>query len=351
MIYHRLNPRICQVLLLVLGMTAASHGQQLPPAIYASNDVTPQRPVIDQFVDDLVKKLAGADPAACSAARDALTKSANIVGTTPAFYDQYADALNGKILAIANNKDARVRLNAAIVIAKVAAKAGNARLAPAADALLKDTCDGVVLWALQAAKHVVPALLAANDLKMAVTVARDASQAAQLHGSSPAIIEEAYRTVLLDPASGGIGSNDPLRNINPPQLGGFVQIPIDFFAYRVKQYNDASPVQPTAETAAVLFLVKEKVWTAESKQQQTQVVHLMRDLLKGAAKQKAAGGPQELLLVIRRTGDALESASKLGGITALGAAAKSVRTLKNDASSSDIDAAVALVEAAIPPAP
>src|SRR6185437_15244537 len=115
------------------------------------------------------------EPATCSAGRGTLIQQASLVGTTPAFFDQYADAVNKKIMSAATNKDQRVRLNVAIVVAKIAAKAENGRLASVTQVLLKDKSDAVALWGLQSAKYVVPALLISADLKQATAVGKAAA--------------------------------------------------------------------------------------------------------------------------------------------------------------------------------
>ena len=122
------------------------------------------------------------EAAICSSGRATLIAQASIAGSTPGFYDQYADSVNNKIVALAANKDARVRLNAAIVVAKIAAKAGNGRLAPATEIFLKDSSDGVALWGLQSAKFVIPALLLGTNVKPA-TAARKGSRNTGRQGS------------------------------------------------------------------------------------------------------------------------------------------------------------------------
>ena len=65
------------------------------------------------------------------------------------------------VAMIMSNQSVAVRLNAAIVVARVGEKTASAALQPAVITLLSDKSDAVKLWGLKAAKFVLPAVLMA----------------------------------------------------------------------------------------------------------------------------------------------------------------------------------------------
>jgi hypothetical protein len=333
------------ILLLVCAFTTASFGQ-LPSSIVTSPDPSAQRDQINAFVDTQVNKLLIADPASWGAGRALLVGEVSKQGATPGFYDVYADSINKYLLPLATNKDPRVRLNAAIVAARVASKAANGRLAPVTLAFLKDSSDAVVLWGLQSAKYVVPALLAVRDATNADAIAKAVVLAAQNH-MTPAVIEEAYRTLLIDPA---LPQDDPhyMNDITAPMLSGFLPNPMALYEYRIKLYDDvAAPMQPVADTWASTFFVNEKVWAAQSPTQQGQTLNLMLGLLKGAAKQNGAAATPEMVDVMKRTGQAFQVVSRLVKKPALTSAADKVALITSSTAPDEIDTAINNLEAAV----
>ena len=90
---------------------------------------------------------------------EALARQVTAPGTgslSAGFLSAYAGLVNDELLKIAQSPDTRVRLNVAIVSARVAEGAKNAKLAPLTAALLKDASDGVLWWALRSARAVIP---------------------------------------------------------------------------------------------------------------------------------------------------------------------------------------------------
>ena len=175
MIPHRQSRCFLTFFVWVCSLTGVSYGQQLPLplSIVNSPDPTPNRPDIDKAVDKEVAKLSSSKPSDIASGRNLLIAEAGRGGVSPGFLDQYADSINAKMLSLAKNKDARVRLNAAIIVARVAAKAANGRLGPVTQVLVNDSSDAVVLWGLQSAKYVVPALLLSTNVKLATDIGED----------------------------------------------------------------------------------------------------------------------------------------------------------------------------------
>ena len=106
------------------------------------------------------------------------------------------------------------------------------------------------------------------------------------------MIEEAYRTLMLDPSLGTGGGNagaDFLKTIDDKILQGFLPVTAEFFAWRVSLYETLTPPQPSAEVWGSLFYVKQKVWLAETPQQQGQSPNMMVGLLKARRQAKRGG--------------------------------------------------------------
>lgn len=332
MIHHRLTRNLLLLISLVCAATSVSSGQILPRGIIESSDITPQnRAEIDQFVNQQVQRIAGQDTTAQQRARDALISPvANDRQATPSFFDQYADSLNASLLPLAKNTNVRVRLNAAIVAARVAAKVGNGRLASTALAFVQDKSDAVVLWGIKAADYIVPPLVSSASIDMANRLGKAVVTAAKDHAESPAIIEDAYRTVLLHEMD--------MTNATPTMIAPFLPQPTALFDYRVSLYADGVPPDPRKDADGAAFFVKEKVWSAQTKSQQSQSLQTMLTLCRGAAKQNAVDPTPELVDVIRLTGNAIEvAANNFLQNAAMGKAAHLLASIGADTSGGEIE--------------
>ena len=164
---------------------------------------------------------------------------------------------------------------------------------------------------MQSAKFIVPQLLLDGDVKAACDLGNEVVKAAIAHPSAAAI-EEAYRTVLLNPgAMGGRGGEpDYTKLIAPQALSAFLPVTLKLVEARVKMYGVETPPQPAADVLCVKFFVSPTVWQAARPQQQTQMKELMLGLLRGAARQHAAGNSKEPMEVIHNTGLACEVLGK-----------------------------------------
>jgi hypothetical protein len=344
------RPNRCLPILALLCLCAfasASYGQTpLPSEVLTAIDAAPFRKQIDTFVDALTAKLAGADATAWGPARMAII---GVVGPTvsPGFIDQYADSLNTRLAPAAANPDARVRLNAAIVAARIASRANNGRLAGITEKLLHDNSDAVVLWALQAAKYIVPSLLQSNNFNVSGKLGQQAVQAAKDHVTGQ-IAEEAYRVLLLDATAGTTNSTDSLKNLTPAAITSFAPNTLAFFESRVNQYATAIHPQPVDDTWAATFFGRPQVWSALPPQSQGQVLTAMLNLIKGSATQLQLGNAQEMRDVLRRTAQAIGiiAAASLKN-SALEKAAKGLSSISNDTSAEEIQSRIATLEAAI----
>ena len=331
--------------MLLCAMTTRSSWAQLNPTLAV--DPNPDPAVIETFVKGEVAHLASNDTTTWGPARAKLNAEPARQNATTAFLDLYAKDLNDEAKALATDKDVRRRLNLAIIVAKVASKAQNSRLAPVTKTLLHDDSDAVVLWAMQAAKFVLPALITV-DAAQAKKIGEDVAAAFKAHPST-AIVEEAYHALLLDPVPGSDRSDKFLGTVKKESLQAYVPIPLAFYDFRVKLYNSDLPPQPLADAWASSFFIKSSVWAAETPAQQSQVLSTMLELLKGAEKQFEVASTPELFDLMKRTGQAFLVAADPGHANNKNmlTPAKAIANMPNGTSTATISGNITALEAVL----
>ena len=284
---------------------------QISQTIYTSPEPSPaDRALIDAMVAREVAKLKEPEAPKASVGRTTLVAVTQYLSATPpgtpGFYLQFSESVDQKLQPLAKDKDPRIRLNAAIVASRIAAKVQNAKLAPVTELLLRDKSEAVVLWGLQSAKFILPQLLINGNVKSAVALGDDVVKAEIAYPSAPAI-EEAYRAVLLNTGAVGGGQGiDSVKLVDSKSLQAFLPVVIALFDSRVKAYDAETPPQPTADISCAKFFVHQTVWQAATKPQQDQMKLLMLGLLRGAAKQNATVKSKELIEVIDQAGFAFK---------------------------------------------
>lgn len=296
-------------------MAAATAGRQAQSALVLAASAAPKRiitlpPGFDQiqsatslsddqlaslreFVRQQVAALGGTDNAARSTARDLLcdaaTSGANAT-PTPAFLESYSGMVSDSLVPLVKSPKMRVRLNAGVVAARIAERAGNSRMAVLAATLVKDNSAAVALWGVRCAKGVLPTMLRDNLpgketplLKALVPVAKKFD--------TGEITYEVYDALSMTDCAGQTA----------PEL-------LSLFAYRVQKYARAVPEVPKAENRATLFLADMKVWTGLPRDQQVQAVQCMVDMLNALTQRAMNARPREratLNDLIAQTGKAV----------------------------------------------
>lgn len=317
---------------------------QLPPAIVTSADPTPDRPTIDEFVKLQVSRLNGNDTTLWGPARLALTTEAVRVNATPGFLDVYCDSVGKALLPLARDKDARKRLNAAIVVARIAKPAANGRLAPLVEIFLHDGAEGVALWGITGAKWIVPSLLQGQGLPFAKRLSEGAIQVVKAH-PSPASVEETYRTVLLNPTLFEGSGADFFKSISSPTMAAYLPVPFSFYEYRAKLYEGPDiPPQPLADIRASQFFIV-TAWSVQTPEQQTKTLAALMGMLKGAAALYANTSDPEVFQVIRDCGADFEVAGRSIKNTGLQNAGHNLSQLSKGAPSATVTSLVTALEA------
>lgn len=285
-----MNRRYCAAVLALLvgwgictswagGQTASGSG--IPQNIKEAPNVRPHRPVIEKFIKERVAALANdEDPAAQSAAREAIATEISLgpfSASSPDYLDTYADLLNASLVELARNPSMRVRLNAAIVAARVAEKAENSRLRDAAALFIKDQSDPVILWGIKAARWLIPQVLRNPLIAKTDPLVQSVVDAAKANGSGP-VIQEAYAALTL---------NFPQNRtmLNPGSLEAVIPRVQDLLESRVEDYTAGVPPEPQSDERPTLFLVDAQVWAGQKDPQKLKTVQLLSDLLCLAALQ------------------------------------------------------------------
>ncbi|HEY1629565.1 MAG TPA: hypothetical protein VGF52_06880 [Tepidisphaeraceae bacterium] len=286
-------------------MTAAcaAPAATLPMEIRTTINGVSAKPIIQTFLDKQVVGLSSSVPAQQTIAREAI--AAEVVPPvnpadpplSPVFLDLYAGILNDDLMPLGKNPDPRVRLNAAIVAAKVAAKAGNVRLEPLVSDLLADQSDAVVLWAVKACKFLLPqilanAVMAPNDQLMTTFL-----KTVQQHGKSAPIVHAAYDALRVDSTT-----------VPPAAWNQVVPATVTaaqtLLENRISAYHASIPPQPGDDAIATTFLSDAQIWQAQSKDQQLRSVQDISDLLSVVAQRWENATPGERLDLAKLTKDA-----------------------------------------------
>ena len=249
----------------------ASHASaaDLPKETLTASDVTPFAGAIQSYIAAQVKGLVDADPAKGSKSRQGLIdEMAGLNPPSAAFADFYCGELTNQLVPLTSNSDPRVRLNIAIITARVAERAQDAsgRLAPLIVAELKDTNAGVMLWAMRAARNTIAPILnvkgANNSLVPAILAAAKST-------NSGAVIGAAYDA---------LAATGPNPAALPVNIGATIQL----LGFRLSQYGSSVPPEPPMDGRGTSFLTQMQIWTAQTPPQQIALVQMILDLV-GAA--------------------------------------------------------------------
>jgi hypothetical protein len=268
-------------------LASISWGDISPLPGTVKSSTSPPMDQIQTFINGAIDQLKdNNNPQGQSAARDALVNAVS-GQTSGIFQDLYALALNAALKAqIATDPNMRVRLNGAIVAAKVAEKVNNARLADVVVVFLNDNNEAVVLWGIKAARFIIPAVLQGAGGNTAIIKALPA--VLKSHPNS-AVIQEAYQAF------------DPPRASAPAVFTVAVGQVLPMLATRIEQYKSALPEDPSAEVVPVVFLSAPRVWqtpgvlTAATK---VQIVQELSDLLGLLGQRAQNANGQELVKII-----------------------------------------------------
>lgn len=278
----------CSILLLLRFIAYSSAlGAILPAEVRTTTNSQAYREAIRNFIDQQVGMLVGADAAAQSAARQTLVAevqggSAEQTRPSPVFLDVYSELLCNSLKPHVQNPDPRIRLNVAIVAAKVAEQAGNARLEPVILDLLKDPSEAVTLWAVKGCKYLFPTILSNPTVQQDDPLLPAFLQAVQRNLQSGAIVQSAYEALRADQVSG-------LSTANWEQAASaMVEAMHTLLEIRLADFRKQVPPLSTAEPTATTCLVDARVWRIQTPAQRLRTVQIAADLMSLASQHWSA---------------------------------------------------------------
>src|SRR5262245_16658378 len=254
----------CLLLTGVFAPACWSAEPPLPDSVRTSTNGAAVRDQVQKFIKDNVAKLTGDDAAAVKEAREALVLAVTqVTPTQPApsaqFLDVFANVLNETLLAEVKGKRPQVRLNIAVLVARVAEKANNPQLMPVTIVLLEDENQGVALWAVKATKFLIPPVLSnavlAKDNKLIPALVA----AAKKHINRGPIVQAAYDALK-------ISKDGP--NAVPPSAWKLV-VPVvanttlDIVDERLKLYTNGIPAWPGVEKDGISHLVSREIYQTQ----------------------------------------------------------------------------------------
>ncbi len=301
-----MNHRHCFAftLILALGIASAAFGQArttaLPSAIKTSESLSDeQRNRVEKWIAGQLDDLQGNDPDAVKAAREALSTEVQAPpanNATVGYMDVYAELLNKHIAALAKHPSMLVRLNAAIVTARVAKQAQNWRLGDAALAFMNDDTEPVAIWGLRAGQFTLPSLVRPPPLHKDILTPAILPVVKKFPRSGP-IIEDAY-----DALSRWWEEPNTVREMRLTEHKPLM----DVLNYRLGEYKRRVPPDPPADGLATARLVG-KIWSELNKAQQSEVTQAAMNLVSMICQQVAGNIANRPLLddVFRTAGGAI----------------------------------------------
>jgi hypothetical protein len=267
---------------LILGVTPAlpAHGALIDASIKASSEGATVRSAVTPFIASQVALLQKDDPAAQSAARDALiTEAAGGPqrGPTVTYLDAYSEALNKALIPVMDSPNMRVRLNAAIVAARVAQAAQTHELADMAMKAMGDKEEAVVVWGLQIVRYTLPSIAKiptlANQDKLAPRVVEVMKQ-----NPSAIITQYGYDALSLD-----VIETARTRPWSPEEwhqaLSYVVPKIQQALENRLALYQNGVPDDPQKEKRPANVLVEQHSWAAQNADDRTRTIQLLLNLM------------------------------------------------------------------------
>lgn len=269
---------ISMVLGLGLSLGAQAYAQSaIAPATQTGASISDSdQKTIRAFVTAQAALIGGSDADQQGKARDLLIKK--VSGESAAFADIYGQAVNDAMLELSGNAEFRVRLNAAIVVARVAEKTKSLRLKPVALKFLQDHAAPVVLWGVKAHAALIPAQLRTQIVPNEPLIS-NLPVAVEDNLSAP-IVQAAYEALRMDLVTQRTTLTDEMFRAVVPAVQ-------DIVAMRAAEYKDGIPDIPVVDNLGTGFLVDGSVLKAQTTEQKTRSAQLVCDILAGAAKQAA----------------------------------------------------------------
>ncbi len=225
------------------------------------------------------------------AARDALVGETRLVTGAMGgafFLDEYANQLSTAMTSaggVIAKGSVRTRLNAAIVIARVAEVAPTWRLEPVIKSFVAaNQPDAITMWGLRAAKPVIlngitigqPGTLLQN---------KEIANAVKAHPSSM-VADEAYEALTL-----------PQETFKPEQLTKTVAALVETYKERGEIFKTGLPAEIGTDKRPLFYVTRATIWSTLQPAEQLSVMQSTYNILVGIRAQVANAKPEELVAI------------------------------------------------------
>jgi hypothetical protein len=246
------------------------------------------------FFSTQIARLKKADnPSEQSVARDLLISELSPRGpgeSKPPYIIAYCQAVNTAVLELMKDPAMRTRLNAGIVLAKVAEKGADLSLVDATIAVLNDKSDAVSLWGGKSARALIMPYLQsapAGNMPMIDALVKSVKS----HPKSGGLAQEA-----LD----GLAMDYTVVKLAVPVIQKAIPVQQDLLGFRVSLYTTSLPDEPGVERQAMGFLSANL--KHHTPQQLEQTAQIYQDMLAVTVQHAAEGtDPERLLTIIRQS--------------------------------------------------
>ncbi len=207
--------------------------------------------MINRFVKQHMDALGDKEPAKVRDARERLVREVRS-GMNPAgraYEVAYTSAINTETVAILDGgANLRAKLNAAIVVARVAEASRAVRLEAAITKLLQNQEEALQLWGMKAAKAVMPELIKANVHQKLFECMRSVIE----KHPTGAMTQEAYDAFTRT------GDNPQTQVVIDPRL--VVEPLLALAQVRLGEWAKGVPNEPAVDRSPFMFLTQKGIW-------------------------------------------------------------------------------------------
>ncbi|HRK31652.1 MAG TPA: hypothetical protein PLD59_11285 [Tepidisphaeraceae bacterium] len=321
----------------------------LPLSVVTSPDADKgaNREAIKKHVAEQVEKLVSEDPAVRTSGRDGLVSRVTQTAH-PVFVDFYCSEINIQIRPALADAKLESRLNAAIVLARLAPADRAAKLSESVITVLGDKQEPVKLWGMKAAAQLLPSSITVQSLNNPLLA--KVSEVAQSAAGSTLIVEAYDGLTLTTHSSEVIALRDRYSNADWERLIKVVMPEFrKLWATRLDQYIEGKVIEPMAEQIPTNFVSPLRSWTAMGKDQQVVVMQMLLNQLSlaGELAGDALEAKPAYIRVIQRTAGAIQVIAQHENNRALGDVASAIGKLPDTAAAATIEGAIAPMQKAI----
>lgn len=316
---------------IVLSVFAQTRVASPTTAMKTAADARPYANDINAFLKAQIAALADEkNPPAQQRARDLIVREGSSAGATPtaSYLEVYAGALNDQLTALtAPTVPVRVRLNAAITLARTAKYTNNGKLAPVAAKFVQDPCIAVSLWGVKAAQFILPSMASQGKRDPLASAIVDAAKKQAANGD---LVEEVYNAFMIDQ-----------RQINEQTAAALLPDLLRLFTQRTEAYASTTPSRPELERRGINALTMRNLWdTKVGAAARPAIMQELSNLISLVAQHAAARSDTErgeFVATLKNAGDALTAISnRVGNDADLAAAGKALKDMTNGMSEQEI---------------